>query len=180
MKLLLTRHWETYDNLEWLLTGQKDVDLTEKWKEEARLLSKKLEKHEINVVYCSTLKRAKETIAPYLEHRNMTIIYTDDLKEMDLWKYNWAPEIDENMKIERSKWMHHKVGWGESLYDLFNRASSFLEKIKNEHKNETILLVWHNAINRNIIGIIKWYSIQEINEKKERYPNAEVLEFEVF
>jgi|GEM_PF-4266162 len=36
------------------------------------------------MVYCSTLKRAKETIAPYLEHRNMTIIYTDDLKEMDL------------------------------------------------------------------------------------------------
>jgi len=72
-----------------------------------------------------------------------------------------------------------KLGEGESLYDLFNRASSFLEKIKDEYNNETILLVWHNAINRNIIGIIKWYSIQEINKKKERYPNAEVLEFKI-
>ena len=30
MKLIITRHGETYDNLEHLLTGQKDVELTEK------------------------------------------------------------------------------------------------------------------------------------------------------
>lgn len=176
MKLLITRHWETYDNLEWIMTGQKDVELTKKWKEEAKFLSKKLEKYNIDLIYCSTLKRARETIAPYLKNKNITVFYTDVLKEMNLWEFNWVLETDERLKIERSKWLYQKVGWGESLYDLFDRANSFLKKIKNEHKNNTILLVWHNAINRNIIGIIKWYTIDEINEKKERYPNAEVLE----
>ncbi len=177
MKLLIVRHWETYDNLEGLLTWQKKVNLTEKWKQQAQQLSKKLDKFQFDIIYCSTFQRAKDTIAPYLENNSIKIIYTDDILEFDLWTYNWAKP--EDAKDERAKWLKDKVGWWESLVDLYNRANSFLKKIKIEHKDDTALLVWHNAINRNIIWIIKWYSIEKINIKKERYENTSVLEFNI-
>lgn len=177
MKILFTRHGETYDNLDHILTWQKDVELSPNGNEEAKKLSNKLCAFDIDIIYCSTLKRARDTVSPYLKHNNIKIVYTDSMKEMDLGKYNWTTE--EEAKNERSKGLEHKVGWGESLYDLYNRADLFLKKIKKENIWKSVLLVWHNAINRNIIGIIKWYSIEEINTKKERYPNAEVLEFTI-
>ncbi len=88
MKLIITRHGETYDNLEHLLTGQKDVELTEKGQQEAEELSKKLNNIDINIIYCSALKRTKDTISPYLKDKTIEINYTEDLKEMDLGKYN--------------------------------------------------------------------------------------------
>lgn len=65
------------------------------------------------------------------------------------------------------------------MFDLYIRAKSFLEFLQKKHGNETVLLVGHNAINRNIIGIIQGYSIEEINEKKEKFPNGSVLSFDV-
>lgn len=177
MKLIITRHWETSDNLIQLLTGQKDVELTDKWRLDAELLSEKLINFDIDIIYCSNLKRAKDTISPYLQIKEVNIIYTDEMLEMDFGTYNWASE--EEAKEERSKWIYHKIGQGESLFDLYNRAFMFLEKIKLKHKNETVLLIWHNAINRNIIGIIKWLTIDEITAKKERFPHVEILEFEI-
>lgn len=177
MKILLTRHGETYDNLEHLLTGQKEVNLTEKWLSEAKNLAKKLNKYSIDYIYCSTLQRAKDTISPYLSQHTTPIEYINELREMNLGIYNGATE--EEAKHERSISLEHKVGWWESLYELYNRANTLFEILKQKHNNETVLLVWHNAINRNIIGIIKNYSIEEINQKKERYPNAEIIEFDI-
>lgn len=98
---------------------------------------------------------------------------------MDLGIYNWAREASASLQDERWKWVDHKVGGWESLSDVYTRAYAFLTEIKEKNAWKNILLVGHNAINRFIIGIIKGYTIEEIYEKKERYPNGEVLEFTV-
>lgn len=176
MKLLIVRHGETYDNVENLITGQKDVLLTEKGEIQAKELIEKLDNEKIDIVYCSTLARAKQTIYPYLSKHKIDVIYTDSLKEMDLGVFNWLRA--EEMKEERERGLEHKVWGWDSLRELYNRAHSFLEELKDKYKDETILLVGHNAINRNIIGIIKGDSIEVINKKKERYPNTSIVTFD--
>jgi len=176
MKLLIVRHGETFDNIENLITWQKDVTLTPEGEEQAKSLVKKLAKEKIDIIYCSTLIRAKQTISPYLLKYDVDVVYTDSLKEMDLGKFNWGKA--EDMQKERGLGLDHNVWGWESLRELYDRAFAFLEKLKSKDINETILLVGHNAINRNIIGIIKWDTIEEINKKKERYPNTSVLTFE--
>ncbi len=128
MKLLLVRHWETTDNLENILTWQKDVKLSEKWKQDAIDLVDKLLNFDIDMIYCSTLKRAVDTINPYVLKYKKDIIYTNQMKEMDLWIYNWSSIDDEEVKIERAKWLRYKAWWWESLVELYDRALIFLWK----------------------------------------------------
>ena len=180
MKILFIRHGQTYDNLENLLTWQKEVALTETGHLQAKELAKKLEAYHIDYIYCSSMQRARDTITPYIEkHKDIGISYADKLKEANLGALNGAPEDAEETKEERSKWLDHKVWGGESLRDLYLRAKNFLAEIKEKHNNETVLIVWHNAINRNIIGIIHNYDIEEINTKKERYGHTEILSLDV-
>lgn len=180
MKFLFIRHGQTYDNLENLLTWQNEVALTETGHLQAKEIAEKLETYNIDHIYCSSMQRAKDTIAPYIEkHKDIGISYTDQLKEANLGTFNGAPEDAEETKQERSKWLDHKVWGGESLRDLYDRAKNFLEEIKQKHGDETILIVGHNAINRNIIGIIRNYDIEEINVKKERYGHTEILSLDM-
>lgn len=72
MKLLIVRH------------GDPDYEidgLTEKGKREAELLADRLCREDICAVYCSTLGRARLTIAPTLSRLNKSAEYCDWLRE---------------------------------------------------------------------------------------------------
>ena len=75
-KLVLLRHGESIWNKENKFTGWTDVELTEKGKEEAREAGKVLKKEgfKFDIVFCSVLKRAKETMNIALEELGQTNI----------------------------------------------------------------------------------------------------------
>lgn len=84
MKILIIRHAEP----------DYEIDgLTEKGKREAELLSQRLIKEDIKKVYCSSMGRAKLTIAPALEKLNMSAEYCDWLREFEYAKVK-LPYLD--------------------------------------------------------------------------------------
>ena len=66
LHLLFIRHGETQDNIDKILQGQRDTDLTDKGHREAKVLADKLRGQQIDAIYHSPLNRMKQTIAPIL------------------------------------------------------------------------------------------------------------------
>ncbi len=72
MRVILLRHGQSLWNLEGKFTGWKDVDLSERGKEEARNAGKKIREkgYNIDIVYTSVLKRAIKTAWLVMEELN--------------------------------------------------------------------------------------------------------------
>jgi len=74
MRLLFIRHAEP---------DYATDSLTEKGLREAQLLVPRMEKETFNVCYCSTMNRARQTAAPFLEKLGREAIYCDWMREFE-------------------------------------------------------------------------------------------------
>ena len=61
MKLIITRHGETIENVKGIAMGSLPGNLSKKGKKQAKLVAKRLKNININAIYTSDLKRAYDT-----------------------------------------------------------------------------------------------------------------------
>ena len=81
LQLLFVRHGETQDNIDRVLQGHHDTNLTEKGHREAQVVANKLHNQHIDAVYHSPLTRMVQTIKPILSgHANVQLHPDGDLK----------------------------------------------------------------------------------------------------
>ena len=77
LHLLFIRHGETQDNIDKILQGQRDTDLTEKGVREAQVLADKLKDQRIDALYHSPLKRMVQTVKPILDDKKDVYVEAD-------------------------------------------------------------------------------------------------------
>lgn len=154
-KLYIVRHGKTDWNVKGLLQGSADIELNEEGISQAKELSKEINLDEIDICICSPLKRTKQT-ANLLVGDKVKIVYDDlivergfgDLEGKKIIFDLIAPQWD--YKLNDSS---HNI---ESIRDCLERANSFLNKIKEEYPNKTILIVSHGsfmkALHFNLVG----------------------------
>lgn len=167
MKIYLTRHGETIWNTEYKMQGWKNSDLTSKGINNAKKLGKHLTNINFDYVYCSPLGRAKETANLILENRNISIIYDNDLKEMNFGALEGMSNSEVDLLYADQKFnflnqphLYETIG-GESFEVLLIRVNNWLNKIKNDHINDTILVVTHTCIIKAIYSILKNLPIEK-------------------
>ena len=80
MKLYLVRHGQTEYN-ELSLHQHSNVELSDLGVKQAEILAKRFSKIPIDLIYSSTLKRAKDTTEIINRIINKKIVYLDSLKE---------------------------------------------------------------------------------------------------
>ncbi|EHY53267.1 hypothetical protein ABEF92_000850 [Exophiala dermatitidis] len=81
LHFLFVRHGETQDNIDRVLQGHRDTDLTDKGRREAEILADKLRDQHIDAIYYSPLSRIVTTITPIRAGRANVQVYPDeDLK----------------------------------------------------------------------------------------------------
>ncbi len=134
MKILLVRHGESEHNAR--MTDDEDSPLTKRGKRQAEYLGKSLKKQKIDIkyIYCSNLKRSKQTAEIISKIINVPI------------KENFG-ELDEY----RSKYLRRKLS--ASFNSRVRKLKRFLKEIEKEKdKNKTVLIVAHGITNRIIIG----------------------------
>ncbi|MDD5605888.1 MAG: histidine phosphatase family protein [Patescibacteria group bacterium] len=146
MKLIITRHGETEENKAGILQGQIPGTLSELGIEQAKKLALRLKDEEIDYIYSSDLARAADTAQEIVKyHPEVPFELTKELRERDLGKFAGK----------------QKSGCGfddpsiESIVDIRNRASQFIKKVIAQHPNDTVLLVGHAGMNRNIIAVLE-------------------------
>lgn len=158
MKLILVRHGETIANSKKICQGKEDGKLTEKGIKQAQEAGKHLkEHHKIDMVFCSPLGRCVETLNNMLEECPIDgeIFMSNLIEERDFGEYtgiesrmiDWE-DLNQNNKINREMGVE---SWGE----VEKRVELFLEDLKLEDENKTILIVSHAGPMRVMINKIK-------------------------
>jgi len=104
MKLYLVRHGQTEYN-ELFLYQHDNVELSDLGVRQAEILAKRLSKIPIDLIYSSTLKRAKDTTKIINQTINKKIVYLDYLKE----KKNPSEIVGERVDSEDIQKIHQKI-----------------------------------------------------------------------
>ena len=158
MKIYLLRHTEVYnpDNIDYYRT---DLELSRKGKKQAKELVKKLKKHHYDVVFVSPMKRTRQTIAPFLKTlKNPKIIYENLIIERHTGSFNGKyPKncfLNYCLKNNLNR-ISFRPKDGESLLDVTKRVKEFLESIKKDYKDKSVLIVSHGNTIRCLEGLIK-------------------------
>jgi len=79
--IYITRHGETEWNVAGRIQGHTDVSLSERGREQARMLARRLASVPIDAVYSSDLLRAAETARVAVGEREVPVTFTEELRE---------------------------------------------------------------------------------------------------
>ena len=176
--IVIIRHGQSTYNLENKFTGWKDVDLTDKGKNEAIKAGEVLKKQNFffNYAYTSNLKRAQDTLSIILDklNSNLEVIKNQALNERD-----YGDLIGQNKEDAARKFGEDQVQiWrrsydipppgGESLKMTCDRTLPYFDKIFNSVLN-----------NNNIIIAAHGNSIRAIVKKIFNYSSELILKTEI-
>ncbi|MFH1294882.1 MAG: histidine phosphatase family protein [Candidatus Aenigmatarchaeota archaeon] len=162
MRLIITRHGETDYNEKGLMQPPDAPVLTTLGKEQTRALTKLLAGKGIDIIYCSTLQRAKETLEIIEEEIDASVIFEPLIVERDcgIWAGKSVKEFTE-YRVAREETIHEfKPEGGESFVDVRKRAKVFWDKIRDEHADDTVLILTHGAFMRVLITLIRNWPLE--------------------
>lgn len=149
MRVILTRHGETHENVKKISMGQGiDGSLNEEGMAQARKLARRLKEEKIDVVYVSDLTRAVNTAREVLSfHPSAKMITTPLLRERNLGIYEGGPNVRWKEAMRQSPLPFHvfQPPGGESYAELHNRVGTFFDSLFENHRNDTLLLVSHTG-----------------------------------
>ena len=160
--LYLARHGETVDNANQILQGQTQGMLNEKGLEQAENLAKSLDGIQIDAVIASDLKRAVDTAEVIAKRRSLPLITTPLLRERDWGSFTgrFIPDLKD-------------VQWPddvESMDAMMERARLFMDWLRRDYSQKTVVAVGHGIINKVIQAV--YYNTR--TNKIPRMTNAEV------
>ena len=165
--LFLIRHGrsdQSSDDLAAMPRGmQWDPPLDATGRDQAELLARRLLLMEPpSAVYCSPLRRARETIAPYAERAEVQVEYDAGLTEAYVggWESRSFEEIlasdDELLhRFRNQEALWHRAPGGETLASLRERVRDSIEGILARHPEGNVFVVAHGGvINAFIVPIL--------------------------
>ncbi len=157
MRLMITRHGQTVDNINRILQGQAPGKLTETGIAQAKKLAESIKDEHIDVIYSSDLKRASDTTAEITKyHPKTSVILTKDLRERDFREYVGKP--------------YEAVDWDnlpddvESNVEMRERIKRTLDEAYEKHPDKTVLIVCHGGVIKVLISIIHDFPVEKIEE----------------
>lgn len=160
IKLILVRHAITTCNEGGNLSGLTDSMLSEKGKLQVKNLTNYLKDETIDEIYSTPFSRTKETIRKLAEIKNIDIVETDELNEINFGDFEGLGfefiqrEYPEEFEKMINEGFDYKYPQGESLKDTFYRVAKKLENIMKDKDSKTILICSHGGTIRNIISYL--------------------------
>lgn len=182
-KLILVRHTESEYNKKSLWTGTRNVTLTEKGFEEARILGEMLKSFHIDKAYASEQIRTMETLSSILGAMQQPIVTTfrdKALNERDYGEYTGKNKDEMKQILGDEMFERVRRGWdvaipgGETLKDVYNRITPYYKKeiLSYLLKGENILVVSHGNALRALIKYIENINDADIEHVEMPFGNA--------
>ncbi len=148
-KLLLVRHGNTTLNSAERFWGQTDVELSAIGIKQAEQLRDRLATEKIDVIYTSNLRRASLTAEIIASSHQLDVINCTELHEINFGKVEGLTfkEVNQFYPELAKSWPDRDFTFrfpgGESIDDINNRASKFVDRLEKHTSEETILIVAH-------------------------------------
>ena len=152
----MIRHGQSYINLKEWENGNSDTGLTELGQKQAAALAEWLPGHvpQVDALYASTMRRARETAAMLAAAYNMPIHFDDRLREIGNNRYDHAPWPSDNLPEYGDYWGSERPfasvtpghDGGESLMHARVRVGAFIEELLEKHREQTVIVVCHGGV----------------------------------
>lgn len=184
--IYLYRHGETNWNVEDKITGQLeniDTYFTDIGYKQINELTKKLKENQIEVIYCSDLKRTVETAIMANSELNLPIFYSKEIRGLNMGKYQGMRLKDfinqDEVKACFSNYALSLDG-GESINQLNERITNFIKKICSETEYKKIAIISHSAAISNLKAYVSGDKYVSLNQCTLLYANGKlsVLDYE--
>ncbi len=179
MKLIITRHGETEENVAGILQGHLPGKLSANGIEQAKKVALRLKNEKFNFIYSSDLNRAANTakeIAKY--HPNTKIEFVENLRERNMGEFQGKKKSEFGWDAKDQKATFIEPKEGETMEEVYNRAESFLHKIIHKHHNDSVLFVCHGGVGRALIAVVTGKDHTEI-KLIESLQNTSISSFEI-
>ena len=156
-RLFIVRHGETPWNAEGRLQGHADIDLSEKGRQQAVAVAKRMADIPIDVAYCSDLARARHTAEIALEYRDVPLRSTEGLRERYYGVFEGLTMEERRAKFPDEfaaslvKDLDFAAPGGESARGMLARMTPVMSEIKERHLDETVLIVGHGGSLRSAV-----------------------------
>lgn len=148
-KLIVVRHGETNYNVEGRYTGRTDIGLNERGYEQAKILAQKFKNTSIDIIICSTLRRAKETASIINDELQLPVIEMDELVEKCVGVYEGLTREEAKNKYPKMWEMNAPEG-AETLEAVEERVYNALNTIRCSYRNNNVLIVTHGYVSKII------------------------------
>jgi probable phosphoglycerate mutase len=190
--LIFVRHAEAEGNLNRIFHGWTDADITEKGHVQAKLAAESLKDKKIDVIYSSSMKRTIKTAEYIAKLKNLPIIRTDKLKEINggEWEGKKWEDLPGLWPKEYDTWENsphsHEMPNGENMVEFQKRLIDEVEYIIKNNKGKNICIVTHGTAIRTLMCYffqwdltemikIKWYDNTSITVVEYDGKNFEVI-----
>ncbi len=160
-ELWVVRHGESTWNADGRYQGQADVPLSLAGVLQASSLAERLTGQRFSAVYSSDLQRASRTAEIVTERLSgePEVQIEAGLREIDVGELSGLvlPEIrrrypDYLAELQRDPWTARRPG-GESMADLYARASATLSELAARHRGECAMVFTHGGVVRVAVGL---------------------------
>ena len=162
MKIVLLRHCEVEEEYQGCYNGHNDIGLSRRGREDAKRVAKRFAGELFERVYCSDLRRARETLEPFEQAKDA--IYTEKLREKSWGRHEGKrfEQIIAEEKIEYksfAQWIEALDGEDSQSYVKRIEALFFEEFASLDAKR--ILVVTHVGVIRTLMAIVKKIPLEE-------------------
>ena len=160
--LYLVRHGETVDNVNQIMQGQTQGQLTERGIEQARELAQQMKETPIDVFFASDLQRAIDTCRIIAEAHGKPVVTTPLLREREWGGFTglFIPDLKDRTWPDDI----------ETIGQMKERARQFLDLLRKKYAGCRVLAVGHGIMNKAIQSVFYGKPMNEV----ERMTNGEV------
>jgi broad specificity phosphatase PhoE len=174
--ILIARHGESDWNRERRWQGHADRPLTERGREQARVLAARLAHIELDAVYSSDLRRARDTAGVVAESQGLDLQIVPELREVDVgsWSGLTRPEAEERFPEGYARWSSGFPGWedGETYEAMTQRVLEGVHRMAAAHDGERLLVVSHGGPIRAIHAAALGFDVHAYRRLRPVEPNA--------
>lgn len=158
MKIYFSMHATSKDNERGVSSGWKDVGLSQLGIQQAKELGERFKDINIDLVCCSDLKRAVDTVKIAFRDK-LPVIIDKRLRELNYGDFNGKPtEIVGPMKKDK---IEEPFPNGESYQQAVARVQEFYYELKKAHSEKTVLIVGHRATQYGLDMLIGSKTLEE-------------------
>jgi len=157
MVLYLVRHGQSEGNKKGLHQGP-EVELSQKGKDQAVFLARRLKGKKIDAIYASPMTRTKQTAEIISKKINVSYKLWDNLKEIRNPSELWGKDVhDEKVReIRRKVKAQFLKGNGrysdeETFEELDKRAKGALDSLLEKHRNDDVLCISHATMIKMLV-----------------------------
>ncbi len=147
--------------------GEFGSSLTQKGRDQAEKLAKRLLTVPFAAIFSSKLNRAKETAELIAKEHGLSVITTQVLRERffgEPMSHTKKKEIEKALDLltEEGKFAFKYFPNGESGHDVVKRFKNFLEEIIPVYKGKTIAIITHGYLMRSFLINVKFARYDEL------------------